>query len=119
MHNEKDVAPANDFALPIGPIRGVDPTDGAVKTYTGAQVTAWWTPAANSNTPAGGVQQTFDMIGTTGRFIIAFESAQMSTALNGLVDGQTVYLVIQGSTEFRVAIAFTYRDARVEELADD
>ena len=45
-------------------------------------------------------------------FAIAFEAADMTAVLTGLTDGTAVYLVLEGSLDFRATIEHIVRTAR-------
>lgn len=107
-----EVAPGNDLAMLVGPIKGLNLTSGAIEVYGGATIRGFWSVAAAGATPLGSVDRTFNQIGSTGKFVVSFEAADMDTVLTGLAQDSIVHLVLIGATNFRGVIPFIVRTAR-------
>lgn len=105
------VSPDQDFLVRLGPITGFD-ANGLAVTYTGTTLNAWWAATSDSDDPLGAVSLTSTPV-SGGRFTVSGEAASQNTALAGLADKQVIYLIAKAPGDFRVAIPYTFRTARV------
>ena len=105
-----EISRDNDLAFLVGPVKS-----GAI-VYSAASIEGWIASAKDSDTPLGGITNTFPQEGSSGSYKWAFESAQVNAVLAAagtLVDGVTkLYAIAKGPGDFRVAKALVYRSAR-------
>ena len=100
-----------DFLLRVGPITGFD-TNGVAISYSGTTADAWWAAYSDSDTSLGGVNLSVTAVAGA-RFTVSAEASLQNTAFAGLADKQTIYLIVKAPGDFRVAIPYTFRSARV------
>jgi hypothetical protein len=113
--DENIIVDDNDYVDIAGPIWGTNPGSGARDLYHGADVVGFIAASANSNTPIGGLTYASAEIGETGKYPIAFDGADITSALAALADGTVVYRVIRAPGNFRVYKTLTYRKARPDD----
>lgn len=106
------VSPANDTGLLLDAVRGYEMPTGLPVDYDGASLTAYWSLTPTGTTALGAISGTFPRQVTPPVFAIAFEAADMTAVLTGLTDGTAVYLVLEGSLDFRATIEHIVRTAR-------
>ena len=106
------VSPANDAGLLLDAVRGYEMPSGVPVDYDGATLTAYWSTTPTGTTPLAGISGTFPRQASSPVFAIAFEAADMTAVLNGLADESALYLVLEGSLDFRATVEHVVRTAR-------
>jgi len=107
------VSPSNDAGLLVDEIEGYHVPSGAPLVYAGVTIDAYWSATPQGTTPLGAVEVSVPRNASTPRFAVHFEAAQVDAALTGLAEGTPVWLVLEGTADFRAAIEHVVRVGRV------
>lgn len=113
----REIAYDNAISLLIGPIRGLNVATAAAVLWPGAAITGWLAIAEDSDVPLGGSSKLFSIVPGTAQAIEYFTALEVTAALDAaaliapLVNGQRLYAIVTGGSDFRRAVPFVYRAA--------
>lgn len=110
--DSREIFLGNDYAAVAGPIYGRNPSTGERELLHSTAIMCRITADPRSDVPIGTLEKNAPESGDSGEYIVYFDASEINASLAAIAEGATVWRVVEGPNDFRVADPMAVRGVR-------